>query len=115
MQRGWDFVILVGYVVGAIAGGAAGLVRAILSPSHVFTTRIVRVELRCQSSTEIGLFALLLALSPREVCVALGTRPAVAFIFALDAPGTDELADRMRRLETRILRVCRGRHAMEVT
>lgn len=113
LLRGWDAVALTGYVVASVVRASAGLMRALLAPHHEFTSSVLRVELRCRTGTEIGLFGVLVALSPREVCVALGTQPPTAFVYALDAPDPDELAVRMRSLETRLLRVTRGRGTLQ--
>lgn len=113
LLRGWDTAALAAHTAMSIIDGSARLIGALLTPRHEFTSSILSIELRCRTSTEIGLFGLLVALSPREVCVALGTRPARAFVYALDAPDAGELAERMQRVETRILRVTRGRNAVQ--
>lgn len=113
LLRGWDTVALAGHTGMSIIDGSARLIGALLTPRHEFTSSILGFELRCRSRTEIGLFGLLVALSPREVCVAVGTRPPRVFVYALDSPDADELTERMQQLEKRILRVTRGRDALK--
>lgn len=113
LTRVWDTVVLVVAVaVGAVVDGAV-LMRGILTPRHRFTSSVLELPLRCRSPREIGVFATLIGVSPTAITVVVGADPPRLFVYALDAPERAPLVAKLRGLETRVLRVTRGRGDVE--
>ncbi|MDD9208182.1 Na+/H+ antiporter subunit E [Georgenia sp. 10Sc9-8] len=111
--RVWDTAALVVTVaVGAVVDGV-GLMRGILTPRHRFTSSVLELPLRCRSPREIGVFSTLIGVSPTAITVVVGAEPPRLFVYAVDAPDRAPLIAKLRGLETRVLRVTRGRDDVE--
>lgn len=113
LTRTWDLVVLVVTVAAGVVSDSARVMSGVLRPSHRFTSSVLELPLRCRTSREIGVFTTLIGVSPTEITVAVATEPPRAFVYALDAPDPDALTAKLRELETRVLRVTRGRTGVE--
>lgn len=117
MIHPWYAVRYVGYIAVELFLGAWQIARDVFTPGRALRPAIVELPLRCATDLEITWMASSITITPGTLVVgtaaAHGDRPASLFVHAMYAESREQVLADLRDMESRLLRVTRGRRADE--
>ncbi|WP_052465971.1 Na+/H+ antiporter subunit E [Mobilicoccus massiliensis] len=103
------------YIVAAIGSGTWQICRAAVSRRRLIRPGIVELPLRCRTDGEIVAMSSSITITPGTLVVgtaaATRTAPPTLFVHAMFCSDREAVLADLRDMETRLLRVTRGRES----
>lgn len=112
-MRLWYLASYLLFIIREVYVGSWAIARDTLTPGVDSTPAIVELPLRCRSDLEITALTSSITITPGTLVLgtaaAQGSRPPTVFVHSLYGASREEILAGLRDMESRLLRVTRGR------